>query len=351
MQRIRIRFSRGEELKFISHLDIMRLWQRVLHRAGIPLAYTEGYHFRPRIDKELLYAYSEGVSCLSGCLAGELSQLFLVDKEAEAEALADLDDSAFRSALETQMQGLLGTVTKLGPRSLFPLSGLTVDVAGQNRIALVGEAAHVMPPIGAQGLNLGLRDAAALADCVSEAHRAGTDIGGNDVLQAFTRARRLDITTRIWSVDLLNRSLGGVIRWGSFLFNFHGDLTDTVEKHITSLSSKITTSPKGPSLLPKGDLDVTHLSHHGLEGSTSQGWVDWLLPADGKDRNALVGANGMYMLSPAQGVLNRAGARVQNGYIWLTVPAMMGGKHQRLRVAKGAVAGFDPRTARVAVHL
>jgi radical SAM-linked protein len=50
MQRIRIRFSRGEELKFISHLDIMRLWQRALHRTGIPLAYTEGFSPHPRIS-------------------------------------------------------------------------------------------------------------------------------------------------------------------------------------------------------------------------------------------------------------------------------------------------------------
>lgn len=50
MQRLRIRFSRGQELKFISHLDIMRLWQRALNRAGIPLAYSEGFHPRPRIS-------------------------------------------------------------------------------------------------------------------------------------------------------------------------------------------------------------------------------------------------------------------------------------------------------------
>ncbi len=50
MQRLRIRFSRGEEVKFISHLDIMRLWQRALHRAGIPLAYSEGFSPHPRIS-------------------------------------------------------------------------------------------------------------------------------------------------------------------------------------------------------------------------------------------------------------------------------------------------------------
>jgi len=50
MQRLRVRFSRGEKVKFISHLDIMRLWQRALHRAGIPLAYSEGFNPRPRIS-------------------------------------------------------------------------------------------------------------------------------------------------------------------------------------------------------------------------------------------------------------------------------------------------------------
>jgi 2-octaprenyl-6-methoxyphenol hydroxylase len=76
-----------------------------------------------------------------------------------------------------------------------------------SRIALVGEAAHVVPPIGAQGLNLGLRDAAELADCVGAAKARGEDIGGEAVLAAYDRARRRDVLARSLSIDVLNRSL------------------------------------------------------------------------------------------------------------------------------------------------
>jgi 2-octaprenyl-6-methoxyphenol hydroxylase len=65
----------------------------------------------------------------------------------------------------------------------------------------------VIPPIGAQGLNLGLRDAATLADCISDALQEGCDIGGPEMLKAYTRARSFDISTRTWSIDILNRSL------------------------------------------------------------------------------------------------------------------------------------------------
>jgi 2-octaprenyl-6-methoxyphenol hydroxylase len=76
-----------------------------------------------------------------------------------------------------------------------------------NRVALVGEAAHVIPPIGAQGLNLGLRDAVAIAEDAIEAHRAGRDPGTDDVLAAYERARRADVGSRALAIDLLNRSL------------------------------------------------------------------------------------------------------------------------------------------------
>jgi 2-octaprenyl-6-methoxyphenol hydroxylase len=84
---------------------------------------------------------------------------------------------------------------------------MTAEAAGRDRIALVGEAVHVIPPIGAQGLNLGLRDVAVLADCVGDALALGGDVGGSAVLDAYDRARRTDITSRVWSIDLLNRSL------------------------------------------------------------------------------------------------------------------------------------------------
>ncbi len=75
------------------------------------------------------------------------------------------------------------------------------------RIALVGEAAHVIPPIGAQGLNLGLRDAAAIGELVVDASRSGADPGSDEVLDAYDRARRADVGSRTLAVDWLNRSL------------------------------------------------------------------------------------------------------------------------------------------------
>jgi len=87
------------------------------------------------------------------------------------------------------------------------VAGLTAKQLAHNRTALIGEAAHVMPPIGAQGLNLGLRDAAALADCVARALARGQDRGGLAALTEFARARQLDVLSRSVGVDLLNRSL------------------------------------------------------------------------------------------------------------------------------------------------
>jgi 2-octaprenyl-6-methoxyphenol hydroxylase len=74
-------------------------------------------------------------------------------------------------------------------------------------VALVGESAHVIPPIGAQGLNLGLRDAAVLAECVAQALACGENIGGGATLEAYHRARAPDVWSRTLSVDALNRSL------------------------------------------------------------------------------------------------------------------------------------------------
>jgi 2-octaprenyl-6-methoxyphenol hydroxylase len=145
--------------------------------------------------------------CTCVPLPGNASSLVWVERPEEARRLANLPDDDFRAALEVRMHGLLGRLDAIGPRGVFPLSGLTAATFGANRVALVGEAGHVIPPIGAQGLNLGLRDAAMLAEWVAEAAAADRDPGGADTLASYDTARRGDVTARIWTVDVLNRSL------------------------------------------------------------------------------------------------------------------------------------------------
>ncbi|HEY8193513.1 MAG TPA: FAD-dependent monooxygenase [Hyphomicrobium sp.] len=138
---------------------------------------------------------------------GDTSSLVWVETPEEAERLAALDDDGFRLELAKHIGGLLGTLSAFAPRRSYPLSGQTASSLGKRRVALVGEAAHVMPPIGAQGLNLGFRDAAVLAETASESLRAGEDIGSEPVLARYDRLRRADVSSRVFAVDLLNRSL------------------------------------------------------------------------------------------------------------------------------------------------
>ena len=135
------------------------------------------------------------------------SSLIWVGSTAEIDDLMRADDEAFGNSLSQRLGGVLGAIGNVGPRAFFPVAGLSAKSLTGRRTALVGEAAHILPPIGAQGLNLGLRDAAALADCVKDALRQGADPGGDPVLGVYARARELDIMSRTVGVDLLNRSL------------------------------------------------------------------------------------------------------------------------------------------------
>ena len=140
-------------------------------------------------------------------LPGDMSSLVWVEQPSEAQRIGALSDQEFADALDERLQGLLGRITPCGTRVVFPLSGHNADRMGGNRTALVGEAAHVIPPIGAQGLNLGLRDASVLAECVAEAQERGRDIGAPDVLRSYHQARWADVLARTLAVDALNRSL------------------------------------------------------------------------------------------------------------------------------------------------
>ena len=121
----------------------------------------------------------------------------------EASRRQRLDDVTLAQEIERQSHHLHGRVRLEGPRGAFPMSGLGAMRLAAHRIALVGDAAHGFPPIGAQGLNLGLRDVAHLVDCLTP----GQDPGQDESLARYEAARQGDIRLRIFGVDLLNRSL------------------------------------------------------------------------------------------------------------------------------------------------
>jgi 2-octaprenyl-6-methoxyphenol hydroxylase len=134
------------------------------------------------------------------------SLVWMLEREA-AEEMRHCDDTSFARQLERRVHSIFGKMRVLGPRATIPLAKLHVPRIVADRLALVGEAAHAFPPIGAQGLNLGLRDAADLAARVGEAIRLGHDIGGSGVLDLYARDRRTDIAMRASAVDIMNRSL------------------------------------------------------------------------------------------------------------------------------------------------
>jgi 2-octaprenyl-6-methoxyphenol hydroxylase len=164
-------------------------------------------HARPH-DGVAIELHREGSSFTTVPLPDpRASALILVGSASDIASLMERDDERFADELADRLDGLLGQIESVGPRASFLVAGLTAKSLAARRIALVGEAGHILPPIGAQGLNLGLRDAAALADCVADALGRGADPGGDDVLHAYRAARRLDVLSRAVGVDLLNRSL------------------------------------------------------------------------------------------------------------------------------------------------
>lgn len=137
-------------------------------------------------------------------LPGMRSSLVWVNRPRRAEELKALPDAELSRLIEDRMQSMLGRVEVEPGRQVYSLTAVLPSRFAANRIALVGEAAHVFPPIGAQGLNLGIRDVESL---VKVARRYMNDPGAAPALSYYDQLRRPDILARSSAVDLLNRSL------------------------------------------------------------------------------------------------------------------------------------------------
>jgi 2-octaprenyl-6-methoxyphenol hydroxylase len=163
-------------------------------------------HSRPHHDTSTEFHTEAGPFTLVPLPDQRSSLVFVVDP-AEAPRLAALADPDLATEIERRSHSVLGKIEVEPGRGAFALAVETATSFGARRVALVGEAAHVVPPIGAQGLNLGLRDAATIGELAVAAHRAGHDVGADELTERYDRMRRADVAGRTLAIDLLNRSL------------------------------------------------------------------------------------------------------------------------------------------------
>jgi len=138
-------------------------------------------------------------------LTGRRCSIVWTETSDEAQRIVALADHEFHAELEKRFGLQLGDIEIVGPRRAFPLGLFTARTFIGQRLALVGDAAHIIHPIAGQGLNMGLRDVAALAEAIADAARLGLDPGGPEVLERYQRWRRFDTMTMGVATDGLNR--------------------------------------------------------------------------------------------------------------------------------------------------
>lgn len=131
------------------------------------------------------------------------SAVVWLDKPAEIERLKNLGPQDLAIEIQLQNHGLLGRVTDVTPAKTFPMRGISAEKLAANRTILVGEAAHVFPPVGAQGLNMSLRDIAHAVELIAAVHDPGTD----EVMAAYDKSRRTDIAPRTFAISMMNQTL------------------------------------------------------------------------------------------------------------------------------------------------
>jgi 2-octaprenyl-6-methoxyphenol hydroxylase len=163
-------------------------------------------HSRPHNDISTEFHTDSGPFTLVP-LHGMRSSLVWVCKAGDVQRLRAAPPDELAREIENKSHFMLGEVTVDGPRGIFPLGVEIADRFADKRVALVGESGHVIPPIGAQGLNLGIRDAEAIARLAGDALNDKADPGSEALLSAYDLERRADIRGRAAAVEMLGRSL------------------------------------------------------------------------------------------------------------------------------------------------
>ena len=177
--------------------------RRELHQAALTFNVS---HSRPHHSISTEFHTPQG-PCVFVPLPGDRSSVVWVSEPKEAERLMALSDEELSDAAEVRSHSILGSLHVEPGRNRFPLVIEQPRQFARTRIVLVGEAAHVLPPIGAQGLNMGLRDASDIAEIVRNALACGEDPGSPIVMSRYASVRRPDVMSRTFAIDMANRSL------------------------------------------------------------------------------------------------------------------------------------------------
>ncbi|HXW28492.1 MAG TPA: ubiquinone biosynthesis hydroxylase [Xanthobacteraceae bacterium] len=211
-ERVRVRLGdRAVKAQLLVAADGARSRLRAL--AGIPtygwsygqaaIVTTVG-HERDHEGRAVEHFLPEGPFAILP-LSGRRSSIVWTQDRALARHLMGLPEAAFLTELERRFGHELGEIRVIGPRQSYPLAYAVARSFIAERLALVGDAAHVIHPIAGQGLNLGLRDVAALAEAIADAARLGLDPGSPQVLARYQRWRRFDTVAMGVATDALNR--------------------------------------------------------------------------------------------------------------------------------------------------
>ncbi len=144
-------------------------------------------------------------------LPGQRCQIVWTAPHDQAKAMVDLPEAEFMAELERRYGRQMGRLKRLTTPAMFPVQLMQCNRYVQHRLALVGDAAHSCHPVGGQGLNMGIRDAAALAEVLSDAYGRGLDLGTVNVLRRYERWRRWENWVILSFTDLLTRSFSNHI--------------------------------------------------------------------------------------------------------------------------------------------